>query len=110
MAILLSVFLGYTGRVNAEEVKAASGYGPTDLGGQAGARKAVRGCAAGQNGGERTEVDATGKPIRVLASRDPVPGNNLVLSIDQGLAAQDGGGHLASKWRRLKRRGRRGGD
>ena len=39
----------------------------------------------GTNGGERTEVDATGKPIRVLANRNPVAGDSVVLSIDDGL-------------------------
>jgi penicillin-binding protein 2 len=82
---LLSVFLGYTGRVSVAEVKEHPDYGPTDLVGKLGIEKQYEKVLRGQNGGERTEVDATGKPIRVLASRDPVPGNNLVLSIDQGL-------------------------
>ncbi|MDB5178060.1 MAG: penicillin-binding protein 2, penicillin-binding protein 2 [Patescibacteria group bacterium] len=82
---LLSAFLGYTGRVNAEEVKDNPDYGPTDLIGKQGLEKQYESVLRGLNGGERTEVDATGRPIRVLASRDPVPGNNLVLSVDQGL-------------------------
>jgi penicillin-binding protein 2 len=81
---LLSVFLGYTGRVNPEEVKDAD-YGPTDLIGKLGIEKQYEDVLRGTNGGERTEVDAMGRPIRVLASRDPSAGNNLVLSIDQAL-------------------------
>lgn len=81
----LSVFLGYTGRVNAEELKADPSYGPTDLAGKLGLERQYEDVLRGQNGGERTEVDATGRPIRVLASRDPVPGNNLVLTIDEAL-------------------------
>ncbi|HEX3082601.1 MAG TPA: penicillin-binding protein 2 [Candidatus Saccharimonadia bacterium] len=82
---LLSVFLGYTGRVNAEEAAADSSYGPTDLIGKLGLEKEYEAQLRGTNGGDRTEVDATGRPIHVLASLDPVPGNNLVLSVDMGL-------------------------
>jgi penicillin-binding protein 2 len=82
---LLSVFLGYTGRVSAEEVKDTPDYGPTDLIGKLGIEKQYESVLRGTNGGERSEVDATGRPIRVLASRDPVPGENLVLSVDEGL-------------------------
>jgi len=82
---LLSAFLGYTGRVNSDEAAADTTYGPTDLIGKLGLEKQYEGQLRGVNGGERTEVDAMGRPIRVLASRDPVPGNNIVLSVDLGL-------------------------
>ncbi|GAC1602859.1 MAG: penicillin-binding protein 2 [Candidatus Saccharimonadales bacterium] len=82
---LLSVFLGYTGRVNTDEAGADSSYGPTDLIGKLGLEKQYEQQLRGQNGGERTEVDATGRPIKVLASREPTAGNNLILSIDLGL-------------------------
>ncbi|HEY6737161.1 MAG TPA: penicillin-binding protein 2 [Candidatus Saccharimonadia bacterium] len=82
---LLSVFLGYTGRVSAEDGAAAEDYGPTDLIGKLGLEKQYEKTLRGTNGGERTEVDATGRPIRVLASKDPVPGSNLVLSVDFAL-------------------------
>jgi penicillin-binding protein 2 len=82
---LLSAFLGYTGRVSPDDVKPGSDYGPTDLIGKLGLEKQYENQLKGINGGERTEVDAMGRPIRVLASRDPTPGNNLVLAIDQGL-------------------------
>jgi penicillin-binding protein 2 len=82
---LLSVFLGYTGRVNAEEAGLDASYGPTDLIGKLGLEKQYEAQLRGENGGERTEVDATGRPIKVLASREAVAGNNLVLSIDAGL-------------------------
>ncbi len=82
---LLSVFLGYTGRVSPDEVAGDSSYGPTDLIGKLGLEKQYEAQLRGTNGGERTEVDATGRPIRVLENVDPVPGNNLVLSVDMGL-------------------------
>ncbi len=82
---LLSAFLGYTGRVNSDEAAADSVYGPTDLIGKLGLEKQYEAQLRGVNGGERTEVDAMGRPIRVLASRDPVSGNNVVLSVDLAL-------------------------
>jgi penicillin-binding protein 2 len=82
---LLSVFLGYTGRVNADEAAVDASYGPTDLIGKLGLEKKYEAQLRGTNGGERTEVDATGRPIKVLASREAVAGNNLVLSLDMGL-------------------------
>ncbi len=82
---LLSVFLGYTGRVNSDEAASDPTYGPTDLIGKLGIEKQYESVLRGTNGGEQTEVDATGKPIRVLASRNPVAGNSVVLSVDSGL-------------------------
>jgi len=82
---LLSAFLGYTGRVNADEAATDPSYGPTDLIGKSGLEKQYEEQLRGTNGGTRTEVDATGRPIHVLESLDPIPGNNLVLSIDGDL-------------------------
>lgn len=82
---LLSVILGYTGRVDAQDIAAHPDYGPTDLIGKLGLEKEYESVLRGTNGGTETEVDASGRPIRVLASQSPVPGDNLVLSIDQNL-------------------------
>lgn len=82
---LLSVFLGYTSRVNADEAASDRTYGPTDLIGKLGLEKQYESVLRGVNGSRQTEVDATGKPVRVLASRDPTPGSNLVLSLDMAL-------------------------
>jgi penicillin-binding protein 2 len=82
---LLSVILGYTGRVDAQDIAAHPDYGPTDLIGKLGLEKEYESVLRGTNGGTETEVDASGRPIRVLASQNPVPGDNLVLSIDQNL-------------------------
>jgi penicillin-binding protein 2 len=82
---LLSPVLGYTARVSQSEATTHPNYGPTDLIGKIGLEAQYEDILRGTNGGQRTEVDATGKPIRVLASRDPVAGNNIVLSIDKAL-------------------------
>ena len=85
---LLSAVLGYTGRVSAADEQQNPGYGPTDLIGKLGLEKQYESVLRGTNGGTETEVDATGRPIRVLANKDPVPGDNLKLTIDQGLEQQ----------------------
>jgi len=82
---LLSAFLGYTGRVNGTEAVADTSYGPTDLIGKLGLEKQYEDQLRGSNGGERTEVDALGRPIKVLASVEAKPGNNIVLSVDLDL-------------------------
>ncbi len=82
---LLSAFLGYTSRLNAQEAAAHPDYGLNDLIGKSGLEEQYEAVLRGANGGVETEVDALGKPIKVLANQDPVPGNNLVLTIDSGL-------------------------
>jgi penicillin-binding protein 2 len=82
---LLSVILGYTGRPDAQEMTADPGINPTDLVGKLGLEEEYNNVLAGTNGGQETEYDASGQPIKVLASRQPVAGDNLVLSIDQNL-------------------------
>jgi penicillin-binding protein 2 len=82
---LLAPFLGYTGRINAAQLAANPSYQPTDLIGEGGLESSYESTLKGQDGKEQTEVDATGKPVKTLASQPSVAGNNIVLSIDQGL-------------------------
>lgn len=81
----LAHFLGYTGRVSAEDLKTHPTYQQTDYIGKLGIERAYENDLRGQDGAEQTEVDSTGKPIKVLASKDASPGNSLRLSIDFGL-------------------------
>lgn len=82
---VLSVFLGYTGRVNPDEAAGDRSYGPTDLIGKLGLEKQYEPVLRGKNGYKQTEVDAMGRPVRVLASQDPSPGSNLILTVDMEL-------------------------
>jgi len=82
---LLAPFLGYTGRINADELAANPGHRATDLIGKGGLESSYEVTLKGQDGYQQTEVDALQKPVKVLASKPSVPGNSLVLSIDQGL-------------------------
>lgn len=81
----LAHFLGYTGRVSAEDLKQNESYRPTDYMGKVGIEKAYESDLRGTNGAEQSEVDSTGKPIKVLAAKDPIAGNSLQLTINFGL-------------------------
>lgn len=81
----LSHFLGYTGRISADDQADPGRYSPTDLLGKAGLEKSYESDLKGYNGREQIEVDSSGTPIKLLASKDPSSGNSLVLSIDKNL-------------------------
>jgi penicillin-binding protein 2 len=81
----LAQTLGYSGRISADELIQSPGYLPTDYIGKLGIEKQYEQILRGINGSQQTEVDVTGRPVKVLANRQAAPGNNLVLSIDMGL-------------------------
>jgi penicillin-binding protein 2 len=81
----LSSILGYTGRVDANDLAANPNYSPTDYIGKLGIEKQYESVLRGQNGVTQTEVDASGKPIKVLASEPAEAGDNVVLTIDSDL-------------------------
>ena len=82
---VLAQVLGYTGRVTAEDLKTHPTYGPTDFIGKTGLEYQYESYLRGIDGGQKTEVDASGHPVSVLASQSPIPGDNLTLSIDYAL-------------------------
>jgi penicillin-binding protein 2 len=80
----LAAILGYTGRVNEVDLTDRS-YTSTDFIGKLGIEKGYEELLRGQNGSEQTEVDASGRPIKVLSAQESKPGSNLVLSVDMEL-------------------------
>lgn len=81
----LSAVLGYTGRVSAPDLDKHPDYSPTDFIGKLGIEEQYETLLKGQNGSEQTEVDASGRPIKLLASKPAEAGANLVLSVDTEL-------------------------
>src|SRR3546814_8462858 len=53
--------------------------------GKRGIEKSWESTLHGRTGLEEVEVTASGRPVRTLRRTDPVPGANLVLSLDIGL-------------------------
>lgn len=85
---LLGAIVGYTGRVTQEDLKADRTYSATDLNGKLGVEKQYEQVLRGQNGSEQTEVDASGRPIKLLSAKPAISGENLILSIDMELQKQ----------------------
>lgn len=80
----LSHILGYEGIINEEEFSQLMdrGYSITDYIGKAGLELSYEDILRGRNGSEQIEVDALGKQIQKLSYKEPIPGQDIVLSID----------------------------
>ncbi|MFC4932159.1 penicillin-binding protein 2 [Massilia sp. GCM10023247] len=80
--------VGYIGRINQKEADAladsenAANYNGTEHIGKEGLEKRYESYLHGTTGYEQVERTAGGRAIRTLARRAPVPGSNLILSID----------------------------
>ncbi|MEH6436283.1 penicillin-binding protein 2 [Massilia sp. DD77] len=80
--------IGYIGRINQKEADAleesedAANYNGTEHIGKEGLEKRYERYLHGQTGYEEVERSAGGRAIRTLRRTAPVPGSNLILSID----------------------------
>jgi penicillin-binding protein 2 len=80
--------IGYIGRINDADVKRiesaglVTNYKGTDHIGKLGIEGAYEKELHGLTGSERVEIDAGGRAIRSLDRREPISGNNLVLTLD----------------------------
>ncbi len=81
---LASHYLGYVGRIDAEEHAELrdQGYLLNDRLGKTGAEYSYEATLRGTPGYRQVEIDAAGQEIRTLSSYEPRPGGNLVLSLD----------------------------
>jgi penicillin-binding protein 2 len=85
---IASHVVGYIGRINTREAEAieesddAANYNGTDHIGKEGLEKRYERQLHGTTGYEEVERSAGGRAIRTLSRRPPIPGSNLILSID----------------------------
>lgn len=75
---------GYVSEISEAELekKKTEGYKTGDIIGKFGLEKYYDKYIRGVDGGRQVEVDVTGQPIQVLGRKEPLPGNNLQLTID----------------------------
>ncbi len=79
----LSHILGYTGKINAAELKNyGNDYLPIDYVGKMGVESFWESELRGQSGKKQIEVDALGKEKKIIDEIPPEDGKNLVLSLD----------------------------
>lgn len=76
--------LGHLGEVDQAELLMSSGIGIElgDLVGKMGIEKVYNLYLQGEKGGRQVEVDAYGRSLRIISEKDPLPGNNIYLTID----------------------------
>lgn len=81
--VLAAHVLGYAGEVSQSELDSVdSPYQYGDTVGKAGAEKSFESVLQGDRGRQLIEVDAVGRPRRVILDSDPVAGHDVVLTID----------------------------
>lgn len=85
---LLSQVMGYVGRINEDELAKNKSYLLTDYIGKSGLEKEYESLLRGIAGKERVEVNSTGVNEKTLGTTDPIPGQNVKLSIDFELQQQ----------------------
>ena len=79
--------LGYVGEIDKEELEQFGNpkFQGGDIIGKAGLEKYYDDILRGEKGGKEVEVDALGQEIATLLYQKPVPGKDLVLTIDRDL-------------------------
>lgn len=86
-----SHMIGYIGRINDADLKSLdksgdlSNYKGSDHIGKGGLEQFYESNLHGTTGFQQVEIDADGHAVRVLSSTAPVPGDNLILSVDSKL-------------------------
>lgn len=75
---------GYVSEINDTELEKLKpqGYKAGDIVGKFGLERVYDKELRGISGGGQVEVDVTGRPVQVLGKKEPIPGNNLILTID----------------------------
>ncbi|MCL6472775.1 MAG: penicillin-binding protein 2 [Firmicutes bacterium] len=77
--------LGYIGEISEQEMAKLKDTGDYMLGdtiGKTGVESIYEKILRGEKGSQQLEVNASGRPLRVIKNQDPIPGSNLVLSVD----------------------------
>lgn len=84
---ILAQVMGYVRQINKEQLDAhkEEGYKLGDQFGQTGLEFVYEKYLRGKDGARQVEVDSIARPVRDLGVKEPVPGDNLTLTIDQAV-------------------------
>lgn len=84
---ITSHFLGYAGRLNADEQKQvdSTNYGATNFIGKTGIERFYEERLHGRVGYQHIETDVSGRTVRVLSKQAPISGAKLTLTLDARL-------------------------
>jgi penicillin-binding protein 2 len=82
---LASHLLGFVGEIDPWELELLEGYRLGDILGKTGIEAVFDRELRGRDGGRQVETDARHRPVRVLGQLDPIPGNDVFLTIDAEL-------------------------
>ena len=74
--------LGYVREVSEEQAKQGR-YRRGDMIGQSGLERLLDEYLRGRDGGERIEVDALGRPVKVIQRDEPRPGGQVITTVDR---------------------------
>lgn len=79
--------IGYVAQISQEELQEPlfASYRPGDIVGKAGIEQQYEHILKGEDGRKLIEVDAMGKQARLLGKADPLPGQNITLTLDIAL-------------------------
>ncbi len=79
--------LGYAGEITKEELNQLreKGYELKDIIGKEGVEKTYDKYLRGTDGGQQLEIDVSGRPVRMVAALEPVPGSDIRLALDVDL-------------------------
>jgi penicillin-binding protein 2 len=77
--------VGYVGKIDEGQFEDNNryGYSPLSLVGKTGVEKKYEASLKGEPGGRQIEVDSRGHQVRLLGLKEPLAGNDVVLTIDQ---------------------------
>ncbi len=84
---LAAHIIGYLGKISKNEMQnlEIEEYKADDLIGKSGIERVYNGYIKGKNGGTCIEVSANGQKLRILNYVEPLPGNDIILTIDSDL-------------------------
>lgn len=74
--------LGYVREVSEEQMRGGR-HRRGDFAGQSGLERLLDDYLRGQDGGEQVEVDALGRPLRVIRRQEPRPGAHVITTVDR---------------------------